>query len=202
MMRKNKAQINQVFVWIVVALVIGATALFGVRSIGGLLNDKCSIDLVKFEEDLRDTTTLNNDFGSVHLEVFSAPCDYTTVCLVDARAITDAQSYLQTSDQVSPSIILIDENSITALNQQIQPFLPLIQNSVREGVPENIFLFNDEGFDPAGYVPQIRLGEDEAQARATFSNEGYPILCIQAKAGRFSTVMQGLGRNTWIKPEQ
>lgn len=189
---RRKAQINQVFVWLIIALVIGATALFGVRSIGGLLEDKCSIDLIKFEEDLRDRTMLNNDFGSVHQEIFSAPCDYSFVCFVDARAIEDAQA------TNNPGASYLDEEVLAEQPESLQPFIPFIKNSVSDGVPENVFLFNDKDPVPSGYIREVRVGETREEVQQSYVGE-YSINCIQARSGRFTIIMEGLGRNTWIK---
>ena len=48
-MKSTKAQLNQMFTWLVVLLVIGAVALIGVRSIGSLIESKCLVDKEQFE---------------------------------------------------------------------------------------------------------------------------------------------------------
>lgn len=165
----RKGQISQVFVWIIVALVIGATALFGVRSIGGLLEDKCSVDLVQFENKIDSMISLNNDFGAVNAQTLVSPCDYTVVCLVDPLAIEAST---------------IDFNPDLKLPRD---FFPIIESSVIDGVEENVFLFNQKELIPAGYVPELRL-EDSTTT-----------LCINARGGRFNLLLEGKGRTTLVK---
>ena len=184
----NKAQINQVFVWIIVALVIGATALFGARSIGGLLQDKCSIDIIRFEDKLRETISLNNDFGSVNLESLSAPCDYRKVCLADARPLED-------KDSVNKDIII----DASQPDPEMDDYYRLIQSSVEDHVEDNIFLFNGKELKPAGYISQVRIGLDEDAVKQGYNSQDFDVLCVDAKAGKFNFILQGLGRNTWVK---
>lgn len=177
-MNNKKAQINQVFVWIIVALVIGATALVGVRSIGGLLNDKCSIDLISFEDRISEKIQLNNDFGSVNLESLTTPCDYSTVCFVDARMI---------GGELEPS------TSSDKLNNNFN----IIQNSVEGGVEANVFLFNGKEIYEVGYVSQLWLNNKKESSEPVPNN----IFCVDAQGGKISLVLEGLGKNTYVTSE-
>ncbi|MCA9477614.1 MAG: hypothetical protein KC535_00520 [Nanoarchaeota archaeon] len=180
-MNTSKAQINQVFVWIIVALVIGAVALVGVRSIGGLLEDKCSIDLIRFQDKLEESIRLNNDFGSVNLETLTAPCDYTKICLVDARAIQRG---------IPPDL--------SSQDSDLSPFFSVISSSVDDQVQENVFLFNQKELIPAGYISQVRLdkGKDDAESLPPY------VLCFESKAGRFTLKLEGLGKNTLVSTQE
>lgn len=171
----SKAQINQIFVWIIVALVIGATALIGVRSIGGLLEDKCSIDKIRFKDVSGSAISLNNDFGSVNQEIISMPCDYTMACFVDARFIENKES-------------LKEDDAL----EKLKPFFSIISSSVEDGVEENVFLFNQKEVIPAGYVPQIRLAKGNELPEKGF-------ICFESRGGRITMILEGLGRNTLLR---
>jgi hypothetical protein len=172
----KRGQINQLFVWIVVALVIGATVLFGVRSIGGLLEDKCSVDLIQFEDTLANTIMLNNDFGSVNAQSIAMPCDYRIICMIDARSIDE-----QVSLQIKPEQVDV-----------VRSFDTLMQSSVEDGVEENVFIANTDEMIPAGYIPQLRLNEE----RDVTPNAPE---CVEISSGRLELIMEGLGRNTFIR---
>jgi hypothetical protein len=97
-MKSIKAQINQMFIWIMVLFIIGAVALIGVRSIGGLVEDKCVVDQVRFEDKLSEVIRLNNDFGSVNLESLTMPCGYHTICFADSRQLESNTIKLSNDD--------------------------------------------------------------------------------------------------------
>ena len=181
---KNKAQMDQVFVWVVVALVIGGVAFVGVKAIGGLLGDKCSVDAIRFQDAMRETISLNNDYGSINMEQISAPCDYDIICLVDARYIEDKNLDYDENGEIKnylleKSELYLDQADVDAI----------IVNSVQEHVQQNIFLVGKKIL-PAGYVSQIHLSKDSSIP---------PLLCIRARAGKFELELEGLGRNTLVK---
>lgn len=131
------AQINQVFIFIVALLVIGGIALVGVRSIGSILEQKCTADTLVSKDRLVTLIRNNNDYGTVNEGVITAPCSYTHLCLVDAQAIAQPSIF-------SPS----------------EPFPGsfIIATSVQDGVEANAFFINTDGeVLSLGFIPELAL---------------------------------------------
>jgi hypothetical protein len=80
----KKAQISQVFTYLVIILVIGVIAIMGFKGIAWILKTQCEHQRVLFEKNLLDFIDEYSDYGSVNEETLSAPCDITKVCFVDS----------------------------------------------------------------------------------------------------------------------
>lgn len=135
-MKGKKAQINKVFMFIMALFIIGAIALIGVRSIAGIMEDKCMADFVIFRDTITAAISNNNDYGSVNYERISTPCKFHTVCFVDTRIIQNEDEQL-TGDGF--------------------PGAFLIKQSANDGVEANVFLVSDEEVREVGFVKQIQL---------------------------------------------
>lgn len=169
MIKENKAQINQVFMILFALIIIGVIALFGAKSLSGIFADKCLADSISFQNKFADTIQNNNDWGSVHEYTFGTPCDYTTLCLVDARSIN---------------------NGAFTISSDI-PFYYLINNSVHDGVLKNIFLIKNGQLQPTAYVSELHLTEDKTIPLKP--------LCVRAHVGRYTFIMKGLGSTTYVR---
>lgn len=133
----KKAQINHVFMFLIAILIIGAIALIGVRSISGIMKDKCTADFVVFKNQIKQVISGNNDYGSVNYEKINAPCKYEMVCLVDASQIKNYQ-----------------------LNEsQDFPGNKIIFSSVKDGVEMNVFLIGKDEVKPVNYVKELKLSD-------------------------------------------
>ena len=172
---KKKAQLNQVFIMIFALLIIGTVAVLGVRSVGGLLDDKCTVDMVTFKDKITGTIANRNDFGAVHEERISSPCGFAQICLVDRRLIAYAKEHPRNID---PTFIAAYE-SASHINF-------IIDDSVRDGVENNVFLL-DEGYTVAvGYAEELQVLEPSG------------VYCQNARSGTFNFKMAGVGRYTEI----
>lgn len=163
----NKAQINQVFIFIIALFVIGAIALIGVRSISGIMEDKCTADFVIFRDSLTEIISSNNDYGSVNYEKLSTPCKYHTVCLIDATTIQNGASF--TGDDFPGSFI--------------------IKQSVTDGVKANVFLIGEDNeVREVGFIRQIQL-KDPTNATCIRVKGGAYNLLLEGK-GRMTLVSE------------
>ena len=177
---KNKrAQINQVFIFITAILVIGLIVVVATKSMGGLINEKCTVDLITFKDDVTSEISSNNDYGSRNEIRLSIPCDYTTMCLIDTSALTDDVKSYQVGVTMAQSDL---------------PGAFIIGNSIKSQIKTNIFLISENGEETieVGYVEQLQLG---FTPNDPLSN----ILCVDATAGYFKLRTEGLGRYTKLK---
>lgn len=153
-----KGQVNQVFIYLVAILIIGVIALVGARSIGSLLDDKCTVDLVRFEDRIVQSIDVNNDFGAINVEDYSTPCNYNRICLVDASILGE--------EVILPANLGSTQRT-------------LIQDSVMDSVNTNIFLLSDDEIQPSGFSaflaledPSVALCSDAVAGKFSFKLTG------------------------------
>lgn len=176
----TKGQISQVFTFIMALMVIGLIVLMATKSMGGLLNDKCDVDLITFKDSLQDELSSNNDYGSMNEIRIQAPCNYNILCLVDATVIDG--EYL---DAFSVS------NAV--LNSDMQGSF-IISNSINDMTKTNIFLttLNGEKTIPVGFVSQVEITHSDNSPISA-------VKCVNSTAGYFKLRTEGLGRKTKIR---
>jgi hypothetical protein len=156
-----KAQIQQVFVYIITIVVVGLILLVGYKSIGTLLDKGCDVEMNTFKSTLETAIEKYTSYGSFHRESLNVPCSFRSVCLIDSRELTDP----------TPPPFSYPDNTI-------------IQESIRDGIQQNIFLVKKEVTEPIGYKEEIYV-EDE-------------IICIDNTNGKFHIAFEGMGRTTKI----
>lgn len=154
-----KGQVQHVFIYLLTIIVVGLILLLGYKSIGGLMGQGCDVERATFASDLESKIESFSDYGDIHKKSLSTPCSFTTLCFANTSAI--------------------DENK-----HILFPNNPIIEDSVWNGIEDNIFLVNDDVTEPVGFVSQISLSED--------------VLCIQSRGGKFYLRFEGLGKKTRI----
>jgi hypothetical protein len=147
----KRAQINNIFTILITLLVVTTIAVLSVRFINGLLDDRCTSDLLIFENTIQNAIQKGNNYGTVEEKRIPAGCGVQTLCLVDAGKIGDTAG--------------------NAFTPQANQENPLIVASAQEGVEANIFSYDEDGFlQEHGYVSQLALEQPEEilclQARA------------------------------------
>lgn len=129
----KKAQISQVFVFIISAIVIVSVLGFGVHSIFKLSHDVNKVQCLKFKEDLNTKLTENKAYGSVDDTTIKVDCDYREICFI--------------SDPMSG-------NSPLELGEY-----PIIEDSADSGVKQNVF-FRNSITEDFYYIEDLRVGND------------------------------------------
>ncbi|MFP4567925.1 MAG: hypothetical protein ACLFN8_03190 [Candidatus Woesearchaeota archaeon] len=82
-MNNKKAQIQQVFTYLMAILIIGAILLLGVRSIGNIQGKACDVDEVTFKRDLENLMSKHANTGNIGYEQIRVPCDYDYLCFTN-----------------------------------------------------------------------------------------------------------------------
>jgi len=101
-----KAQISQVFTYIIIILVVGLIVVFGVRGIIKIMNANCEHQDVLFNKTLMSFIDEYSDRGMVQEESIKAPCDAEEICFADSEYCPRASSTL-TLDAIPASENLI-----------------------------------------------------------------------------------------------
>jgi len=83
-MKPKQAQLGQVFIYIMAAILAVAIMLYGYRTIRGFGERTEQIALVRFKTDLEaEIRTIASDYGSVKRVELGLPSKYNKVCFVD-----------------------------------------------------------------------------------------------------------------------
>ena len=159
--RSSRGQIQQVFPFLMVAIVVIATVFLGMKLFKGLSGTACDASDADFIAALRRTLDENAAYGSRNTVSVPAPCDAEEVCFVDTTAIASPGSAFTSDD-------------------------PTITTVVRNGVRTNIFLKKESGVMEAGFDQRIVIDSPDqyacfpvARGTFTFRVEG---------GGRFLTI--------------
>lgn len=173
--------------YIVALLLIGAVALVGVRSIGGILTDKCTVDYISFKSRIILFAQEHNNYGAVTPVKLQAPCDYRVLCLIDAQA-TRLPATLSDSST---------ENQELLEAYQYTHFKTIVADKQRHDLLQNVFLIDNRGFiEPVGYARQILVNPKSGQEGADVRDN---LLCVRVSQGSFNLVLEGQGRTTLFK---
>jgi len=111
----KKAQMQQVFTYIMVVIVVGIILTIGVRAIGNIINKACEVNEATFKINIENTLNRYSSFGSVGYETIKAPCpEYTQICFM-THNITQEGACSQALDNtfVSPEVKNIALNECT-----------------------------------------------------------------------------------------
>ena len=120
-MRAKKSQVGQIFVYLISTLVVILVLYYGYIAIKGIGKKQEQLSLVKFQRALEDTIVYtSSDYGTVRIETFNVPVQFTEVCFVDKNKITTANT-----TGISPETY------------------PLIYNSVADRASSNVFPLPD-----------------------------------------------------------
>ena len=147
MARGKKSQIiGQVFVYILVAIVVGGIVLVGYWAIKSILQKSCEVQQVNFKLDMEKMLSRSNAYGSISTPSISAPCGYSTIYFADASAIG--------SDTFSCSNMIVQE-------------------SIKDNQQMNIFLANGKTTYPIGYSDYLELEDPNECLRIDSKNSRF-----------------------------
>ena len=79
-----KGQTQQVFIYIMVILIVGAILLFGYKSIHNILEKSKQVDLATFQTGLWDVLEKNNGYGDRYSKPVDAPGGYDALCFINS----------------------------------------------------------------------------------------------------------------------
>jgi hypothetical protein len=152
---------GQIFIYIMAIIVIGGIALIGYSAIKNITSKSCDAEKISFKAEIEGLIEKYTSYGSVNKAGMKAPCGYDTVCFVDSSSVGASKS-------ISCS------NSL------------LIENSVNEGVEQNIFAISSGKTIPIGYSALITL------------TNPLECSCIEKKNGKFDITFNGKGSSAEI----
>lgn len=88
----RKGQLQQVFIYVMAIIVIGFIVLFGFRMINGLFGKQCDAEMATFSSELERYFSSATRNGATKHVYINKPCDFDTLCFVDADYVSDSNS--------------------------------------------------------------------------------------------------------------
>jgi hypothetical protein len=165
-----RAQIPQLFLFLSAVLVIGATLFIGMKLFGWLSDTGCEASDASFIQEMDGIIGEYLSYGSRGRVSIRTSCDAHELCFVDVRDVGDAT--YDAIDAADP------ENEARAV----------LQTKVRNRIPTTIYVLTDDDALERGADTRITLADG---ARGT------PV-CIQPVGGKFTFMIEGLGRTVVI----
>jgi len=133
----KKAQIQQVFVYIITIVVVGLIFMIGYKAIGGMMSKGCDVEKTTFKTNLESFITKYTSYGEFHLEEMGVPCSFAQICFVDTGLIRNP-----------PTTFTYPKNYI-------------IESSVQDSdVEENIFMIKTDITEPLKFSPEVVVDGD------------------------------------------
>jgi hypothetical protein len=169
----KKAQVNQVFTFIIMILLIGLVVFVGFKGISSIFSKNCQNQDIEFEKSFEKYLSSYSDKGLLRKESLTAPCETSHVCVLDfsctdtelSAAISNSNYDFITSNEKST---VLDEEIVDKAN--------------------NIFV-KKEHLVPTGYSDELRINDPLEQAC---------FACFEVKNTRLEITFEGQGRTTAI----
>lgn len=120
----KKAEIHQVFIYLMVIIVVGTLILVGSRAIIDLLGKGCDVQISDFKLELKKAIEGMSNYGSSKQTSLKVPCSYEKLCFLNATGV----------------------NTLTNIP------IPQIQDEARLGTGRQLFLVKGESVLDLNYV--------------------------------------------------
>ena len=128
-----KAQISQVFIYLMTIVIAAFILFYGYRAISVFTEKSEQVSFIQFKSSIdNNVKALSLDFGSVKVQEFTVSGDVNVVCFVS--------NY--------PRMLKLNNTKY-----------PLIEDSVNSGVRKNVFLIGN-GIDESFYLDNIESAEN------------------------------------------
>ena len=164
----KKAQLQQVFTFILVAIVIITTLFFGIRMIGVITTSSCEAQIQTFSDRLEELTTSYTTRGTQQTTALRTPCGAQTICYFPATDVNLGDD----PPGVSAGVVA-----------QLQSSAELGTGS--NTAPANVFIVEDNTIREIGLFERITTDDNQ-------------IMCTQQSGGRFQLLFVGDGRQVSV----
>jgi hypothetical protein len=138
MILNKKASINQMFTFLLIAILIGLIFLFAIKWIPTLLETGCEAEKVSLVKELKDSIENSNTYGSVNEKTFYLPCEYTALCFIDKEIIGET--------------LMSNINTVEGVGIN-----PIIFDSISNGIEYNVFMLKGNVAEPLFFSDKLRV---------------------------------------------
>ena len=168
-----KAQIQQVFIYVMAIIVIGFLVVVGGKMIFDVLDNSCSVQETQFITNLNKELSAASQAGTKHTITINAPCDHTLLCVINTTSL--GKNHLN-----------IDIDPQAQLNSVYDDNLAILKLNAKDNIPYNVYLMQTGKMGkllPVIYDTRVTTGGS------------VDIVCVSKTNGAFSFRAEGLGRN-------
>jgi len=133
----QKAQTNMVFIFILVAVIMGLMVLFGYMAVTKLSSTSSEVEMTRFVKDIQnDVLSIKRLRGSTQVFDYRVPNGISTVCFVTDHIQSDYVAISAFAGNQSDNLFLLDRNIIvrSAFIDNIETF-----NATKASVPESCY---------------------------------------------------------------
>lgn len=167
-----KGQTQQVFIYIMVILVVGAILIFGFKSIRNIMNNACEVDKVTFQTDLREIITTSSDYGDDIRYSLDSPCGYERICFIDSIILAMPDNFIDSPVTLESERIRSEVNAKTGNNvflikgEEVIPLYSLDMITVNNEQNSNYICINTKSGNFNLHLEglgrgKVRISEDE-----------------------------------------
>lgn len=168
----RKSQLNHVFTYLMIFMVIGVLMLIAVNAWKSIISAQCANQDILFKTDLLEMIDEYSDQGTVKQESLRVPCDAKEICFADSRYYAADNPY-NVIDNIPDDFNVIK----SAMTDKTQ----------------NIFVKTDF-IEPIGFAPKLILKDEYPSTM--------PFKCFPVKSPRLKLVFTGMGRQTQVDVQQ
>ena len=166
----KKSQIEHVFLYAFVLLVMGVLAVIGYKSISKITSAGCDAERATFRMDMISMLEKYDTRESVHIEKLKTPCSYRKICFLDADVILGNEGVPGTGP----------------CNPASSPTPCLIRDAAITKTKSNVFLNKESSWEAIGFSEKVEVNATEN------------FLCVNVKGSYFNIQFNGLGRRTRV----
>ena len=120
----KKAEIHQVFIYLMVIIVVGTLMLVGYKAIQSLFPKVCDVQEADFKTQLRNSLQRNSYSGASETKAFRVPCGYEKICFLnselpgdfDYNDITFSQIKLEAEQKTGRQIFMVKGSIVVDIN--------------------------------------------------------------------------------------
>jgi hypothetical protein len=169
----KKAQVQQVFIYLMVLLVVGGILLIGIKIFGSITEQGCDVEMAAFQADLRELIEDSDDYGDITSDEIGSPCGYDRLCIIDSEFVTHPSS--------------AEHSKIQEIHTQNN----LIKTEIEVGTLNNVFLIKGNDIIPLYALDNVIVSEEDGR-----------VICFNVSSGKFYLRLEGKGRGTVQVSEQ
>lgn len=129
----KKGQVQQVFMYMMVMVVVGLIMLAGYKAINTSMSQACDIKIVTFKEDLENAVNKHFSYGDVAKVGLGVPCEIEKVCFLNNSANVDSGNVI--IDQYDEGED-VEKINVFLIGEKTTPFMKIDKLYPRNGTIE------------------------------------------------------------------
>lgn len=174
-----KGQLNQVFIYLLAAIIFTMVLLFGYKAIGNIMETSEYVSLIDFKTKLETNIDQISTSHDTNIYYYNLPSKYDEICFID----------MSKSESCNFDERGVCYNNFCGNSPSVYKANGVVCDAWESNTSQNIFLFPMAGID-------ISTGPISIDADGDGGDDG--LLCLDISSGQFSLKLEGRGDKTKI----